>query len=257
MEALRKISEKVNQLVGEANSILAKKDQIFATLQRATGRADETTSGWMTDEETADSYRLAREITGDYAAWYPPAWHLVSANLPERRGEFESLYEGCRSQSVEIMGADGQLRRGPLVLFEKCFCAQAGFVRSIPAAIESRALALRGILARDLMDDELAACDHLLRNGYVREAGTIAGVVLEHHLKLMCEKRGLPVEDKDTLGALNAKLRQHYPDDSEFRRVQWMSEIRAACAHEKSSPPERRRVEELISTVRDFVTAIS
>jgi hypothetical protein len=138
------------------------------------------------------------------------------------------------------------------------FQSQIGFVRAIPSAIGSKALGLRGILARDLMDDELSAARHLLDNGYVREAGVIAGVVLERHLKLLCDKNTVTVGDKDTLGQLNDKLRKHYPDDSEYRRVQFLNEVRISCAHDKTAvPPDPNKVSQLLSGVQGFIATIT
>jgi len=252
MDAIKKISEKVNQLWGEACSILAMKDQIFDVLQAASSR-----DGQMTAEETRLCYRLARDINEQYIAWYASAWHLVHANLAERKLEFELDYETAKYLLRDIMGPDGQLSRKPLVLFEKCFSVQTGFVRAIPSAIESRAIGLRGILSRDLMDNELAVARHLLDQGYDREAGVIAWVVLEHHLKLLCDKYDEAVGEKDTLGQLNERLKKHYPDAAEYRRVQFLNEIRINCAHDKSAPPDPEKVSQLISGVRGFVTAVT
>jgi len=251
---LKRIEEKVNSLVVDTYSILVAKDQIFDALQAASSREDDQ----LTAEETKACYRLAREMNDHYRAWYTASWPLVNSNLPERVKEFETFYEASANHLMDIMSASGQLRRQPLVLFEKCFSAQTGFVRSIPSAIESKALALRGILARDLMDDELLVARHLLDNGYVREAGVVGGVVLERHLKLLCDKYSVTVGDKDTLGQLNDKLRKHYPDDAEYRRVQFLNEIRISCAHDKvTAAPDSNKVGQLLSGVKGFIATIT
>jgi len=250
---LRRIDEKVNLLVAQAYTILLMKDQIFSTLQVASSR-----EGQITAEETATCYKLARDINDHYRAWYSASWPLVTANLPERVQEFENLYAACSIHLMDIMDAEGSLARKPLVLFEKCFSGQTGFVRSIPSAIDSKALGLRGILARDLMDDELTVARHLLDNGYTREAGVVGGVVLERHLKLLSDKYGETVGDKDTLGQLNDKLRKHYPDDAEYRRVQFLNEVRTSCAHDKTKvAPDPTKVEQLLSGVKGFIATIT
>jgi len=193
-----------------------------------------------------------------YRAWYSEAWYLVNSNLSERIEEFDRLYTLATFHLVDVMDKDGGLSRATMVLFEKSFSAQVGFTRSIPGAIASRALGLRGLLARDLMDDELSAARHLLDNGYTREAGVIGGVVLERHLKLLCDKNSVTVGDKDTLGQLNDKLRKHYPDDSEYRRVQFLNEIRISCAHDKTTvPPDPNKVGQLLSGVQGFIATIT
>lgn len=244
---LKKIEEMVSSLASQAVSI-------FLFHEQFCGIADLAKYDSASRKE---AYRLRRQINDGYRAWYSAARPLVSANLPEHLDEFEKLYAGASSDIGNFFNANGDASTYYARAFEHDFAAQVGFVRSIPNAIESKALALRGLLARDLMDDELSAAHHLLDNGYVREAGVIAGVVLERHLKLLCDKWGAVVADRDTLGQLNDKLRPHYPDDSEYRRVQFLNAVRNSCAHDKAAaPPDADKVAQLVSGVRGFIAAI-
>jgi len=253
MTVLNQIDQKVSQLLAKATVIWMIKNTLFDLLRTAADRG-----GNFLFEETKVAYAQSREMNELYKAWYAEAWYLVKSNLPERLEEFETAYQGASFQLGNLMDERGNLLRSTMVLFEKCFSAQIGFVRAIPPAIESKSLGLRGILARDLMEDELSAARHLLDNGYVREAGIIGGVVLEHHLKLLCNKHGVIFGEKDTLGQLNEKFRQNYPDDSEYRRVQFLNEIRVSCAHDKPSvPPDAGKISQLLSGVQGFIVAIT
>jgi hypothetical protein len=198
-----------------------------------------------------------RSLIENYHAWSMGSQPLIKANLPESADRFEELYNEATGCLAIFIDDNGDLRLLIYRKFEQIVATQVGIVRSIPDAFEAKALGLRGILARDLFEDELIVARHLLENGYVREGGVIAGVVLEHHLKGMCEKRNVILAGKETLGELNNKLREHYPDDSEYRRVQWMNEIRATCTHEKSAPPDSGKVSQLVSAVGDFMASIS
>ena len=251
---LKRIQSRVNDLASEASCVFIIKDRMFDVLLDVDNKLHQ---GRMTKDQTIECYRLARELNDLYRAWNSSAWPIVQANLPERTSEFEALYEVGAKSAVDIMNPEGYLSRESMVIFEKCLSGQVGFVRSIPGANESKALGLRGILARDLMEDELAAARHLLSNGYVREAGVIGGVVLEGHLRLMCQKRSIALAGKETLGDLNAKLRTLYPDDSEFRRVQFLNEIRIQCAHNKGAIPDQSKVEQFLSGVQQFIVTIS
>jgi len=198
-----------------------------------------------------------RALVENYHAWFTGARPLVRGNLPDCSDSFEAMYELASESLKLVFDGINDLNEFQLHLFEQHLATQTGIVRSIPEALESKALGMRGILARDLFEDELTAARHLVGNGYVREAGVISAVVLERHLRLMCEKRGIQLSGKEMLGDLNNKLRQSYPDDSEFRRVQWMSEIRASCTHDKGPEPDASRVGQLITTVKDFIVTIS
>jgi hypothetical protein len=253
MTVLKQIDERVSQLLVKASYIMSIKDTLFDML----GKVGDS-GGQFTFVETKIAYTRAREINELYRAWYAEAWYLVKSNLPERLEEFETAYAGAAFQLGDMMDEHAILNRSTLALFEKCFSPQIGFIRAIPPAIGSKALGLRGILARDLMDDELSAARHLLDNGYVREAGVIGGVVLERHLKLLCDKNSVTIGDRDTLGQLNDKLRKHYPDDSEYRRVQFLNEIRISCAHDKTTvPPDPTKVGQLLSGVQGFIATIT
>jgi len=201
------------------------------------------------------------QIIEEYRAWYNAGRPLVEANLPESYGEFSSSYAKAAKQTETMIDRDGDLLYSSLYFetprdLARVLAGQLGILRSIPDALESKALSLKGLLARDLLEDELAAASYLLANGYLREAGVIAGVVLERHLRLMCERRGIEIGPKDTLGQLNDRLRDKYPDAVEYRRVQMLNEIRITCAHDKKPGPEELRVQQLITGVKDFVGTI-
>jgi hypothetical protein len=246
---LKQIDEKVSQLLIHAGAILSIKDGLFDMLKTAD-------QGVFTFDQTKHAYRQARELNELYRAWYADAWHLVKSNLAERLEEFETAYYTASLHVGEIMDSEATLTRRTLALFEKCFSSQIGFVRAIPGAIYSKSLGLRGLLSRDLLEDELTVARHLLSNGYIREAGVIAGVVLERHLKQLCDKYGVAISERDTLGQLSEKLKSHYPDLVEHRRVQFLSEIRASCAHDKQSTPTEDRVSQLITGTQGFIATV-
>ena len=240
---LQRLRENIERLVQDGYLLLGEVDKLSSI------------PGLLGSEK--ERVRLSRAVNERYYAWYNAARPLVETNLRESFSEFQGFYLVVGPQAQRLLTSANEVDDSALQKFERAFATQLGIVGSIPRALEAKALGLRGLLARDLMEDELTVARHLLENGYVREAGAIAGVVLEHHLRLMCEKRGEGVDKRDAIGSLNDKLRKHYPHDSEYRRVQWMNEIRATCAHDKPSQPESNKVEQLISAIQDFMSAIS
>ena len=238
---LDEICKKASDLVEAGRPILDKKDNLVRVQRHSTEAA-----------------ALSKHINESYQAWYHAALLLVRANLSTSTvAEFEELHAGARRKLGEVPGVTDMYYREWLDNFDQALSSQIGIVGAIPGYIEAKALSLRGIIARDLMDDELVIARYLSEQGYLREAGVIAGIVLEKHLKLMCERRGIALEKKAMLGEVNNKLRASYRDDSDYRRVQWMSEIRALCTHDKGSLPDPDRLNQLLLAVKDFIATVS
>jgi len=67
---------------------------------------------------------------------------------------------------------------------------------------------IRQLVQADLFDSEIGAARELLENKFLRAAGAVAGVVLEKHLRQVCDDRGLKILKKNpTLGDLNELLK--------------------------------------------------
>lgn len=48
--------------------------------------------------------------------------------------------------------------------------------------------------------------------------------------------------------------KKDYSDPSEYRRVQWLSELRAQCGHVKDVEPTVEKVEEFVGGVSKFIS---
>src|SRR5262249_15332370 len=130
-----------------------------------------------------------------------------------------------------------------------------GIVASVPAYIESRLHNIELVVADTLMGDLLKEAETLLKAGYVRAAGALAGVMLERHLKMLCDRRSPPISygDKATISKLNDSLRDALVyDQVAWRKVQWMGDIRNSCDHARSDEPKSDDVRDLINEVRKF-----
>jgi hypothetical protein len=108
-------------------------------------------------------------------------------------------------------------------------------------------------------DELLFEAKALFRAGYFPAAGAVAGVVLERHLKTLCESQDPPIIARgDTINALNNALKaaQLY-DQTQHRRIQVMGDIRNRCSHAVSNPPSKEEAWELIENVSNFVCSYS
>jgi hypothetical protein len=230
---LRNLLQQVEELKKNGRSLLAQLD----------GLREVTAQG-----PSPATQQLKREIILSYHTWYNVALPIVRANLTENSGTFKSLY------TFASINADGL--PSTLSAFEQEFAQQFGMLVSVPGVVESQPLALHGLVLRDVHESEIDVARGLLKSGYVREAGMIAGVALEGHIKYLCEKYGNPVAPNEPLHRLNQKLNKHYPDPSQAFQVDWMIEVRNACAHKGQQDPDPEQVEKLINTVHDFMSSV-
>ena len=70
-------------------------------------------------------------------------------------------------------------------------------LRSANSRFESSLFDIKQILQAHLFDSELDAARELSKNGFLRAAGAIAGVVLERHLGQVCANHQLVTRKKN------------------------------------------------------------
>jgi hypothetical protein len=100
----------------------------------------------------------------------------------------------------------------------------------------------------DLFDSELDAGRELLKKGFLRAAGVVAGIVLEKHLSQVCDKHGIVVRKQHpTISDLNDLLKNNNIIEVEtWRFIQRLGDLRNLCAHNKDREPAKVEVGDLI-----------
>lgn len=107
-------------------------------------------------------------------------------------------------------------------------------------------------------DDGLTEAQILLHAGYIAAAGATAGVVLERHLKLLCNQQQPPIVygQGEGISKVNDLLRiAGIYDIAQWRQIQWMADVRNSCDHPSATPPTRESVDELINKVKNILAA--
>jgi hypothetical protein len=216
----------------------------------------------------SDQIKLAREKSGKfeetYQSWFTEAAAVVKQLIPERLAEFRQLYEAdpkrkeIHAVTFAIQDWLNGLRAGSSIMGEKYFddhaaaamrfSSQLGILGAAERRFDSRLMDLEQIVRADLFDTEIAKARDLLKSGYDRPSGVIAGVVLEEHLQTVCSKRSLRLAKKSpTISDLNDVLRNEGVIDTVvWRFVQRLGDIRNLCGHKKDRDPTRDEVQELI-----------
>lgn len=114
---------------------------------------------------------------------------------------------------------------------------------------------MSGFSANISASDPLFEAKALFRAQYFSASGAIAGVMLEKHLKDLCDSQNpsIPSAGK-TINPLNEALKSAgLYDQTQVRRIQVLSDLRNRCDHATSNPPSKEEVWELVEGVQKFI----
>ena len=188
----------------------------------------------MAKEETGklneELKKLTETVKGsfekDYQRWYTESHAVIRQLIPDRLEELEILYKGeARRKEINSMTYTVQdwltgVRSDTNYLGKKIFNdfaivsmkfnAQLEILKAAASRFESTLYDLRQIVQADLFDSELEAARELLKNGFLRGAGAIAGVVMERHLAQVCSRHSIKSTKKNpSISDLNDLLKKN------------------------------------------------
>jgi hypothetical protein len=117
---------------------------------------------------------------------------------------------------------------------------------------------MRQLIRADLFDSELDACRELAMHGFLRAAGSIAGVILEKHLRQTIDNRGIVVRKTEpTINDFNDHLKKAGAlDVPTWRKIQRLGDIRNLCGHSKHREPTVEEVDEIIDGTDGIVQSL-
>lgn len=206
----------------------------------------------------------------EYESWYSEALRVVRQIIPDRLDDFVKHYKNEKRKEIDFLTytiSDALLglttrRYGDVVADKSAALAkmqgQVSILKSAKKKFESTLFDITEVLQSDLFDSELDAAQNLAKNGFVRAAGAVAGVVLEKHLAHVCGQHGL-------------KSKKHHPSISDFyqllkeasvidtpmwRYIQHLGDIRNLCDHGRDREPTREEVLEMIEGVKKVAKSV-
>lgn len=196
--------------------------------------------------------KLPLSLTQQYHVWYSGCHTLVAANLPARTAELAEVHEKHLAPFFkhENMAHYQQI---PAV---RNIAIMQGIIGSIPQYLDLSAYDIDLLLAASYVKDQLAEAATLFSIGHERAAGALAGVLLERHLKLLCNKHQpiITYPHNAAISNLNDLLQKHAVyDRTQWTRVDWMRQVRNSCDHAGSTAPNSSNVDTLITEVGSFV----
>ncbi len=193
----------------------------------------------------------------NYEIWYSKAVVVVKQFLPDRLNDFISKYSSEKRKNVgyDTYTISDALRLtsnrsknitpiyGAMPLY-----GQVNMLKACIETFDSKVYDIQAVLQADIFDSEIDSAKHLLKNGFLRAAGAICGVVLERHFAEVCKNRNIQQKKKSpTIADFNDALKDNVYDVIEWRKIQHLGDIRNLCDHNKDREPTKDEVEELIN----------
>lgn len=210
-------------------------------------------------------------FNSDYQAWYTERLAIIRQLIPDRTGDFISLFEKPKSRreitpdnytiSDALMGL--RVSRGETVVADSSAAIpkieqQIAMLKAANRRFDSSLFDIRELLAADLFDSEIEAAQELSRKRFTRAAGAIGGVVLERHLRKVCTAHKVTIAKKNpSIGDLNDLLKNSdVIEMKDWRFIQRLGDIRNLCDHSKGHEPTREDVDELLAGVSKVMKTI-
>jgi hypothetical protein len=259
---IKAVADKAVELLEEGD-VLKQSLQSFGWQDNRPGRTKSTMGPDISAllDETPATSRIPSEFVRQYHSWYSSCLAFVEVNMPSRVAELERIHDNPKDSKFTGTSMITVLKHDVLTYNQQLAIAGnvthiAAIVESVPHYLESRLYDVELAIAQLYVGDELAEVELLLKSRHVRAAGAVAGVLLERHLKLLCDRHQPPLKynKSSTISKLNDTLRDHgVYGVAQWRKVQWMGDIRNSCDHANTSEPRQADVADLVAEVKKFV----
>ena len=211
----------------------------------------------------------------EYQGWYSIALSVIEFVLPNRIDDFISFYQynGTRKKldiynyrikdhllglTAKYNEGDKKLERddGGPAIFQ--FNQQLVILDASRELLDNELINIKSVTQADLFSSEIESAHALADGKHLRAAGTIGGVVLESHLKQICDKRKIIFRKKKLgISDLNNALRgNNVIEIHQWRNIQSLADIRNICTHKKNREPTMDEVKDLLSGIEKVIKRI-
>ena len=201
-----------------------------------------------------------------YQSWYTESCILIKQLIPDRLGEFETLYKGDGKQKVinknnyNIQDFCNGINFSPLhfdrhgAIVGRVY-TQFKILESSGKRFESTLFDIKQLVQADVFDSEVESSRELIKCGFLRAAGAVSGVILEKHLAQVLDNHRIKIrKNNSTISDFNEILKKkEVIDIPVWRQIQRIADIRNLCDHNKKREPTVEEVEEMVNSVDGFI----
>jgi hypothetical protein len=117
---------------------------------------------------------------------------------------------------------------------------------------------LTAVLQADLFDTEIDSASALAKAGYLRAAGAICGVIIEKHLRHVCDTHSITVRKKNPgISDLSQLLKDAaVVEVPQWRFIQHLADIRNVCDHAKGREQTKDEIQDLVSGTQKILKTV-
>lgn len=256
MTMLNELQKAINRLELDKNDLLKRIQNAGWEDERHKNKKIPDKITLVLEELDTEVRLLPPDIGSLYQHWYSAAKIILEKNQPSRVAEFENTYSPNKIRTNEDLGikqliAKRYITRAEQYKLMDIINTQFDILAAVPSHLKFSIYDVELAVYEVLMDDEIMAANYLLKNGFIRPAGALAGVILERHLKNLLRKHTPPIKykEKDTLATLNDLCKETIYDLVTWRKVQHLADIRNLCDYDKEREPTKDEVADLINGV--------
>lgn len=202
-----------------------------------------------------------------YNKWYGKCIEYVKIFLPSRINDFIELFrkkdaEKRKEMSLLNYGIQDAIhgisnyhvkRSYGTTLLEQ----QVNILKSVVGIYESSIKSLILEMQEQLFDDEIISARKLIKIN-LRAAGALAGVVLERHLKTICQNHLIVLPKKNPgINDYNDALKSNNIIELPiFRHIQLLGDLRNLCDHSKKDNPTLDNVTDLVNGTEKIIRTV-
>ncbi len=227
-----------------------------------------------------ESQKIAREAIKKikypkqaYYTWYATSCEVVHFLSPRRLEEFERFYDGNKTIKKDgdlnfitagithyfqgLMTKRNHETTDFFATFVTGFTAQRSILKAIAENVDNVLFNLESQIQYGFSKSELDVAKELQKNKHLREAGMIAGLVIELHLKSVAKNRNIKLPKNPQMKHYKESLKETFPDATIVKQIELCISIRNKCAHASDNPPTDDQINTIISSAEIIIATVN
>ncbi len=256
------MSNRFQKQEDELNELIARGEILIAKMMYDLGLVEKT--------DKLKDIVSSIDFNTEYDSWYTQSLYVINQLINERLDDLISQYKQPKRKEITVdnytmsdyMSGLTVSRGSNLIVDTKHaypkMNKQVSILKSATSKFWSTLFDIQEIIQADLFDSELQSAIELNKKGFYRASGVIVGVIIEKHLRHICENHNLKINKKNpSISDYNQLLKDaDIIDIPQWRFIQHLADIRNLCDHHKDREPTKDDIDGLIQGVDKVIKTV-